>query len=581
MTDKSKNKEQPNQSQQNVASPSKANQDQPPADANGAQPGQNDTRKLPLHIKLAERWLDSREQRGFDLRLVSDNDGHKHFWKYEDGLWGFIDDKEVGKWLEADLQAVLIDDLDQKRKATNKLSSEATKYIIRSAAIREPLKDFIDWDMHGKIPIKTGLIDPLTLKKEPMRKEHYCTSRLDIDYDRDAKCPKWEQLLADTFSDRTEQDRTTYIQMLQEFEGTSLISRRPKRLCRELLLLGPTDCGKTVLLNVLGGLISNNPITTPLKELGGTHGLQQFLRRGVPWVLHEAFDGGVWHLTSETKMIISCDPIPINPKYGKPITIRPNNPPMHATNHPPQWKDSSEAMVERMLIILFTKKFDRMNPTGVAAEARDEDPTWEPHDLILKHERTGLFNWALAGLKRALERGHYVNTESGEAALEEARKDSNIVKGFMPDCIDYDADVMISKVDFLAAVRKWFGEQYGDKKEGGPSPDMIGRHLVALNDPLIVQNKDKYKDRNGLRFYIGIKLNEGAGKEFFESCLTEEFGSTRIRTELARMSTSYKDTIRPIPAGWLGHVEIKELKARAKAAAEAKIKAKAKATGQA
>jgi hypothetical protein len=236
--------------------------------------------KLPLPIKLAERWLGDRGQHDIDLRLVSDTDGHKHFWKYENSLWGFVDDKEASKWLAAELQAVLINGFDQKRKSTNKLFSEATQYIIRGAAIREPLEDFTDWDAHGKIPTKTGLIDPLTLKLEPMGKEHYCTWRLNIDYDKNAKCPNWERLLADAFSDRTEQDRTTYINILQEFEGTSLLSMRPKVLCRELVLHGPTDCGKSVLLYVLSGLHTDNPITTPFKELGGTHGLQLFLRRG-------------------------------------------------------------------------------------------------------------------------------------------------------------------------------------------------------------------------------------------------------------------------------------------------------------
>jgi hypothetical protein len=271
-------------------------------------------------------------------------------------------------------------------------------------------------------------------------------------------------------------------------------------------------------------------------------------------------------------MIISGDPILINPKYGTPITIRPNNPAMHATNHPPQWKDSSEAMVARMLIIPFTKTFDRKNPIGVAAEARTTNLTWGPHDQILNTERPGLFNWALAGLKRALERGHFINTDAGEAVLEDARKDSNIVAGFMADCIDYDADKMISTVDFYAAHRKWFGEQHGDRKEGGPTPDLVGKHLAALCDPLILQNKKKFREENGLRFYLGIKLNNSAGKEFFESCLDVDFGG-KVHVELARMSTSYNATIRSIKTAWLDLPEVKELQARAKAAkAETKTK---------
>jgi P4 family phage/plasmid primase-like protien len=531
--------------------------------------GTNDTKKLPFHVRLAELYLDHiMEQRGKDLRVVTDSENQNHFWKYENGLWALMADADVAKWLEPELQLVLNEDFDLKRKSNNKLFSEATKHIIRSPAIRNPLPDFIDWDTHGKIPTKAGLIDPLTLEIEPMRKDHYCTSRLVVDYDTDAKCPRWMQMLEDAFSDQTDDDRVKSINLLQEAAGTSLISSRPKALCRALLLWGPPDSGKSGLIAVLSGLTippTCPPITTPIKDLSGTHGLQPFLRRGVPWVLHEAFNDNVWHLTSETKMIVSCDPIPINPKNGRIITIKPNAPAFWASNHEPKFKDPSGAMTTRMLIVKFTKRFDKENPIGVAAVARQKNPAWEPQDLILNTERAGVLNWALAGLQRALQRGCFVNTTAGEDILKEIHSDSNVVAGFVEDCIDYDDNAMISSVDFYAAFSKWWKEQHGDEK-GRLNPSLVGRHLADLGDPLIVQNKSKFKNRKGLRFYIGIKLNE-AGKEFFESCLSESFNEQDgVRTELARMSKSYAETIRPIFDSWLHYEEIGKLKAAAKAA---------------
>jgi hypothetical protein len=343
--------------------------------------GKNDVKKLPFHIRLAELYLDHvMEQHGRDLRVVPDSEGRDYFWKYENGLWTQIADADIAKWLEPELQLVLNEDFDLKRKSNNKLFSEATKHIIRSPTVRRPLPDFVDWDSHGKIPTKAGLIDPLTLVIEPMRKRDYCTRRLDIAYDSRAKCPWWERMLADAFSDRTEDDRAISINLLQEAAGLGLISNRPKALARALLLWGPPDSGKSGLIDVISRLISDYLITTAFKELSGTHGLQPFLRRGIPWVLHEAFNDNVWHLTSETKMIISGDPIPINPKNGKIITIKPNAPAYWASNHEPKFRDSSGAMATRMLIIKFTKTFDKEHPVGVAAEARKRNPTWQPQD---------------------------------------------------------------------------------------------------------------------------------------------------------------------------------------------------------
>jgi P4 family phage/plasmid primase-like protien len=530
--------------------------------------------KLPLHIELAEEYLNKyMEPRGCGLLVVPDSNDQTHFWKYENGLWTMLLlDKDVVKWLEPELQAVLIDHLDKKKRSKNSLFSEATQHIIRSPIIRGRNSP-IEWDAHGKIPTKKGLIDPLTLQIEPIRKEHYCTWRLNIEYDPTATCPKWLEMLADSFSDRTPEDRDKLINLLQEFTGLCLIANRSKALSCALVLWGPTDCGKTAIIAVISGLLSDNPITTSFKDLTGDHGLQAFLRRGVPWVLHEAFTDNVWHPTNDIKAIISGDPISINPKYGAPITIKPNAPPIWGSNHGPKFKDSSEGTVERLKIIHFTKQFDKNNPIGVAAEARKINPTWEPQHLVLNTERAGVFNWALAGLKRALERGHFIDTAAGEELLEEARKDSNVVAGFNEDCIEYDDNVMISSVDYCAAFAGWWSEQHGNEKTG-LSPTLIGSHLADLCDPLIAQNKKKFKDRDGLRFYVGIKLNKTAGKLFFESKLDEDL-SGRIHTAIPRMSHSYEATIRPIPPSWLEHEEIKRLKANA--AKDKADKAKAKA----
>jgi P4 family phage/plasmid primase-like protien len=516
-------------------------------------------KKLPLHIKVAD--IQIKILRGPDkgLRVVLDIDGREHFWKYENGLWSLIADNEVVKWLEPQLQS-LVNDLDKKERSNNKLFSEATKHIIRDPVIRSS-NSFVNWDAHGKIPTKAGLIDPLTHELEPLSKQHNATWCLNIDYDPNAKCPWWEQTLADAFSDRTEEDRLTTINLLQDVAGMALLANRPKALSKALVLHGPPDCGKSVLLEVLSGLISPYPITSTFASLGGAHGLEPFLRRGVPWVLHEAFNDNVWHLSDNTKMIISGDPIQINPKNQKPITIKPTASPFWATNFEPKFKDSSGAMIIRMLIIKFTKIFVPGAPLiGAAAEASKRNPAWKPQHLILNSERSGLFNWALIGLKRALERGYFLNTKKGEEILEDVRLDSNIVAGFLKDCIDFDTNVMMSTVDFNETFKSWWKEKHGDEKSS-PSPTLIGSHLASLSHPLIAQNKNRFKDRLGMRFYVGIKFNE-AGQDFFNSKLTNVYNANEA---IPRMSTSYADAIKPVKVEWLDDAEIIRIKNNAAA----------------
>ena len=51
----------------------------------------------------------------------------------------------------------------------------------------------------------------MTLAIEPYRKEHFATWRLDLDYDPDATCPLWLELLGDYFEDKLESEREQLI----------------------------------------------------------------------------------------------------------------------------------------------------------------------------------------------------------------------------------------------------------------------------------------------------------------------------------------------------------------------------------
>ena len=41
----------------------------------------------------------------------------------------------------------------------------------------------------------------------PIRPDDYCTWRVEADYDPEAKCPWWLQMLDDVFADKTEDER--------------------------------------------------------------------------------------------------------------------------------------------------------------------------------------------------------------------------------------------------------------------------------------------------------------------------------------------------------------------------------------
>ena len=513
-------------------------------------PGDNSRNRLRPYAEVAEELLRRMRARDEDMLIAADDKGVEHTWLYRDGLWSLT--LKPGPRLESQIEG-LLQELKFRWFSTSRFVAEARMHIERSPSVRA--QDQIVWDNHGKVPTRSGLIDPVTLTVEPLKKEHYATWRLEVDYDPTAACPLWLELLGDYFHDQPADEREKRIMLLQDFNGTMLIDALPKSLKRGLVLLGASDTGKSVVLRVLSGLSTDKPISTPLSEISGPHGLQEFMRRA-PWVLDEAFDIGVWHLSARVKAIIAREPLSINPKNNPLITMRINAPCLWGTNHPPTFKENTDAIVNRLLILKLKRVFAKGERVGVAAKAKAINPAWEPFDLILDREKPGLLNWALIGLQRVLNRGNFVNTAEGEAALDEMRLDANPVGGFIRDCIRFDPEAMMSTMDFFAAFRGWRQETHGDEKVR-LSPSFVGKNLAALSHPRIGQDKKAFREEDGRRFYIGIALTT-EGCAHFDAAAAERYRWPE--GPLKRMSVSSKEVRRSIPDKWLEHPEVVKLR---------------------
>lgn len=513
------------------------------ADENTPQPGMghnSNGKRPPLHIAIANVYtMGMKAGVGQLFRRVPDAQGREHIWCYRNGLWFRQSDKDAARSLHPLLQKI-VNDLGRENKSASKLFNEATAHILRSAEVckQEPVR----FDAHGKVPTIDGLIDPITHATEPFKPEHYATWRLPVHFDDGAICPQWERMLNDAFADMSDGDRNITVQLVQEILGMALIDDKPKSLSRALVFYGLPDTGKTVLLKIVTALFGS-AITTPFAMLKGSHGLQSFERR-LPWVLGEAFNQAGWHVSDLVKSIITGDPVEINPKGIPAISKKANAPAFWGTNHPPKFKESSGAMATRMVIIPMTRTFDKSKPVGVAAEARKHNPAWEPFDLIINTELPGVLNWALAGLKRALERGHFVNTKAGNDLLEQSRKDSNVVAEFVEECITHDLTVMMLTTDFYSAFKEWWISEHGEKVPP-PSPTHVGLELAALPNSRIAQNKNKFKLSTGQRFYLGGYLNE-VGEGFWQ----DASNTARLLKPQTRLAQRAKPQKEPVPDKW-------------------------------
>ena len=482
-----------------------------------------------MHVILGTTILKKLEGEGTPIMIVCGQ-----LWRYSDGLWVAPENNgrhALNREIEMCIRGLSL-------PSTLKLVAEARGWLFRNP---ETYHDTLEWDGHGQIAIRGGLIHPKTLAFTPARPGHHVTGRIDCDYDPNAKCPMFLDMLNAMFADRSDDERVNTIGVIQEILGCALIIEKSKALSRALVLHGISNTGKTDLIKAISGLLTDNPISTPLAALDGTHGLMEFMRNA-PWVLHEAFDNQKWHFSAIVKSILTGDPVQINVKNGPVITRRIRQPVIWGTNVPPQFKEATKAIVNRLLVISCFTVFDPKVPIGVALEAQRLGYS-EPSELILATEKPGLLNWTLAGLRRALKRGYFATTPMMEQTLETIRTDSNIVAGFLAECADYSPGYMISTSDFCASFSVWWGENKGEDRQV-PSNDSIGRALAAFGDPRIGIDREKLRDnRHG--FYAGLHLN-GIGMDYWAGASAE--GLARGKT--ARTSRNQNEVNRYVPPKW-------------------------------
>ncbi|MEY9597869.1 phage/plasmid-associated DNA primase [Bradyrhizobium japonicum] len=160
------------------------------------------------------------------------------------------------------------------------------------------------------------------------------------------------------------------------------------------------------------------------------------------------------------KSIITGEPILINIKNGPMLTQPIRAPVFWATNFQPQFKEATKAIVSRMMVIEVTRAFSESKPIGAAAEAIRRGFA-KPGEFIVATELPGVLNWAIAGLKRALERGSIATTESIAATAKAIHEDSNLVAGFLSECVEFDPNARLKIVDFCLAHTVWWSEAEG------------------------------------------------------------------------------------------------------------------------
>jgi putative DNA primase/helicase len=263
------------------------------------------------------------------------------------------------------------------------------------------------------IPVKNGLINLDNDRLEPFNPKYFYTTKINTNYDPNAKCELWEEKITEILPE--EKFRLT----LQEFSGFMLY--RDYLFHKFLLLIGRGRNGKGVYLIVM-------------KEVLGTKNIEAI---DLEYLMHNKFIVAQLHyklanLGSEiprstiylerVKRLSGGEQVQGEMKFGTSFNFSNYAKLVFAGNELPYIADTSDAALERLLIIPFEQFF----PEG--------DPKTDPNlkfKLTTEEMRSGILNWMLVGLKRLLKEERFTYKMDSEELNRVYIKLGNIVKTFM------------------------------------------------------------------------------------------------------------------------------------------------------
>jgi P4 family phage/plasmid primase-like protien len=283
-------------------------------------------------------------------------------------------------------------------------------------------------DRKPYVAVRNGTVNLDTGVRMEHSPDHLITRFIDIEYDPAARCPEWVAMLMRALDDYSEDDRAKIARFLQEWIGVGLFGgsneRTPRALRKILFLYGLPNSGKSTILDVVRAMLGTDRIVahTPT-EVTHRFGLQAFLTAAA-WITDEVDDSHALG-SSKLKPLVTGEPVNVQIKGEKDVTLRFHGPIAWAGNTKPNFREASGAIYDRIVVLPLNRTFDPAESRKIFGNIRPIE--W----LRDRGELPGIFNWALIGYKRLLERGMFEDIAALRAERDQWRENNDPAYDFI------------------------------------------------------------------------------------------------------------------------------------------------------
>lgn len=300
---------------------------------------------------------------------------------------------------------------------------EVTEYIRNHAYVeREQLNPPINL-----INVKNGVYNIETGELTPHTPEDYFLQETPIIYNPDAKINTIQKFFEDTLNQED-------INVIQEFFGDCLL--REYRYKKALICVGETDTGKSQLLSLLGKFLGGNNISSvPLDKLCYDRFSTIELYSKNANIRSEMSVKTIREVDTFL-MLTGGDIVGAERKFQQRFNFRNYAKLIFSCNKIPESEFKNDAYYNRWIPIEFTNQVPK----------EEQIPNF--FDVISSDEElSGLFNWAIIGLKRLMDNNRYSDHRSIDSIKEFMEKGVNPILDFVNTYIEREENGEISKDD--------------------------------------------------------------------------------------------------------------------------------------
>lgn len=329
------------------------------------------------------------------------------------------------------------------------------------------------------INTKSGMLDYRTGIMNKHNKNYYSQFQIPVKYDPEATCPLWEKSLKEWIPEKEAR------LFLQEYVGYSLI---PDTSFQKLLILyGEGSNGKSTLLNVLIKLFGQENLSSlPLSRIS-----QRFQAiRLKDKLVNICSDISSKYLkeTGILKGLVTGDVLNAEIKFGGTFEFNPVARLIFSANELPKSSDQTRAWYRRLEIIKFPNTFCK------------DDPKFDRQlDDKLIEELSGIFNWALEGLKRLKRQDHFTESE----LMKQAKADYEIENDNITAFIEYETTKKTNSYEIGQIVYQHYKNYCSSS---GLKPKSRHKFTAKLKE-MGYSNEVKRFNKQVKRCYVGFKLN--------------------------------------------------------------------------